>query len=460
MKREIESLEAKQPETENLIILGKNFDCSEIETLTRVPVITITPDESKRNPLRDPDDRAALKIVDREFVLESARHFEKLTQEETQLLQLSNEDTNGKKYVYSPFDSDCLYEILPKRCKPITWALNFLAKDDELCERIFCIENRGVRVVHVEWREATPNFLPISLPERVESRFFFNKSRVSILPGQKIEIPVWFRADQPIVTTETWKLVVDPKIYPGTLLLRLWATSFGENYKLQQERQVTSMKALLERRVQKSTIRQIIDDLILTATTESSEDDVPYEMYFLESELFQARNPGYYYKSTLIGELKQMHENITDEQDSWNLLLDNLRSILMKLQDPIVRREKFLRFQMICQECLIPDLYYNRPRPSKQRLVYLLFCMFFNRFEDEDTYVMRCCCRENIMDDENEEELARGIPETDDTESEVFITGRNLEIYREAMYIRIYCLLRDTIDRVCVIIDSCEFFNK
>ncbi|XP_058795077.1 MYCBP-associated protein-like [Phymastichus coffea] len=456
-------LEPKQPETEELMIIGRNGDCREEKDLVvRIPLIVIVPDEPERALLNDPDDRAALSIQNREFVLESSRHFEKLSADETQRLRQTNQDSNGEKYVYAPFDCERVYQILPEKCKSVTWTLHFQAHCGDTTERKLCMENRGVRVVHVEWRKATaPGGSPLAVAERVDSRFFFDKGRLTIPPGQRVQVPIWFRSRRPVVTTETWRLVVDPTVYPGTLLLRLWAVASGEKGQLERDARYESVRALLRRRARDAAIREIIDDLIASASVESSrDDDVPYEAYFLESELFQARNPGYHYKSLLVDELRRMHEDATGERN-WNLLLGGLRSSLVKLDDPIERREKLARLQAVCRECLLPDFYYARPRASEKRLVYWLLCMFANRFEDEDDYVARCCCRGVGADDASEEAtVVNELSEAEDGHSQVYVDGRNLEIYQQALFIRIHCLLGQTIDNVCLVVESCRLFGK
>ncbi|OXU22712.1 hypothetical protein TSAR_009060 [Trichomalopsis sarcophagae] len=458
LKRELQLLEPKKPELDSLVVVGKKFGCGEQEqTFVRIPVITITPPEKRKKLLSDPDSRIVLKIQDREFALENGRHFEKLTREQTEELREEN-DLDENKYAFSVYDSVYAYRILPKKTKTITWSLNFQSMADELCERRLVLENKGVQTVSLDWRNATPEFLPFSVGPKFESRrFFFNKNRVTILPGQKIEIPIWFRSEKALVATETWKILVEPKVYPGALRLRLWATSSGEKLRLREEKDSEALRCHLRRRVCISAIRDILEELLLAATSDRITDNVPYNMYFLESDIFQARNPTYFYHFVLVEEFKKMYEGTISEEGlkDWNLSLEDLRLNLRRIEDSNLRRTLLIRFQQLCDQCLRRSYLYDRPVCSKEKMTYWLLCAFFNEFEIESDFAINRCCSTIVTDNSEEEETLEK-----EMGSEILITAENLLVYREVFYVRIHCLLCDTINRICAAIDTHDYFNK
>lgn len=460
LKRGLQLLEPKKPELDSLIVVGKKFGCGDQkQTFVRTPVITITPPDKRKNLLNDPDSRIVLKIQDREFALENGRHFEKLTRKQTDELRESGDVLDEQKYAYSVFDSECAYRILPKKTKTITWCLNFQTEGDDLCERRFILENKGVQTVSLDWRNVTPEFLSFPVIPKFDSRrFFFNTNRVTILPGQKIEVPIWFRSERPFVATETWKILVEPKVYPGAFRLRLWATSSGEKLRLREEKDSDALRCHLRRRVCISMIRDILEDVLLAATSDRIMEDVPYEMYFLESDIFQARNPTYFYNSVLVEELKRMYEDTVPEEElkDWNMSLEDLRSNLRSIEDPNLRRSGLIRFQQLCDQCLRRSCVYDRPVCSKERMTYWLLCAFFNEFEVESEFAINRCCTKTVTEKSDEEE------ETLEEEmgNEIFFTAQNLLVYREVFYVRIYCLLCDTVNRICAAIDTHDYFNK
>lgn len=467
LRDDIKFLEPKKPEMEDLVVIGRNFRCGDQADFIRTPVITITPEEPKKKLLKDPDERIALKIQDREFVLEKGHHFEKLSQEQTEKLRESKEDSNIKKYAYSVFESNRVYKILSKKAKSITWSLTFETHHNELHERKLILENKGVQIVNVDWRNVTPTLLSLPIPDRFDSCFFFNKNPISILPGQKVEVPIWFRSHRSTVATEIWKLLVEPRIYPGTLRLRLWATSSGDNSRLRDVNNIGSVKTYLAHRVRDSRVHEIVQEIFLTSTNERFVDDVPYDMFFLEADVFRARNPTYFYNSILVNELKEMYKNATSSSEDWNLTLEDLRSNLLAIGDSNARREKMIRFREICFKSLQPTNFYTRSSCSKEKMVYLLLCTFFNRFEDESHFVMTRCCSGEESDDIDEGDASGRLRNAsicgfgeDESEGDSMFRSRNTPVYREALNIRINCLLCETMGSICAAVDTDDYFNK
>ncbi|XP_014216098.1 uncharacterized protein LOC106644909 [Copidosoma floridanum] len=454
LTEEMQFLEKKKPEIEDLMVVGKNMQCTEPkESFVRIPVITVTPPDAKKELLHNPDDRATVKIQDKEFILEKGRHFERLSLEQSRKVQEAQEDIDNKKYAYSIFEFERVCRILPKKAKSITWSLTFQSNGCDICTRYVTLENSGIYVIKIHWRKEPIPSTRFSKPSCTNSSFFFNKNHITILPGQKIKFPIWFFSERPSTATETWKLVLEPKIYPGNLYLRLWGISCAEKWKQQQQMQYEGIKAFLRVRVRDSWVRQIVDEVIHRATTQHHLDCVPYSCFFLEPDVFQARNPGYFYRSLLVDELKELfRETMGCHTDHWNLSLADLRSILLKIEDPNMRRIRLERFREICLECFRPITLYAQDHPSKEKLVYWLLCGFCNRFEEESRKVIGALYSETKLDYEDNG-YEEGASDDD-------LASETLFLYHEVFYVRIYHLLGETISRACAAIDSHDYFNK
>ncbi|KAJ8668369.1 hypothetical protein QAD02_010032 [Eretmocerus hayati] len=460
LKRDIQFVEPRKAEMDDLMVIGRNFGAGDEEPMIRTPVISITHEEPGLNLLDNPEERMALKIQDREFILEKGRFFEKLSVEETERLVDNKEDKNTKKYAYSVFESNRLYRILPKKIVPLTFNLNFHSQDGESSEQEFTFENKGVRTVKIDWRNATKITPSLSIIKNLDSRFFFNKNQIVILPGQKVDIKIWFHCKRPILTTETWKLLIEPKIYPGDIMLRLFATCSGETWKSHRLNSSLAIKEDLARRVRDSTINEIIEELLVASTIEKIPDDIPYHTFFLEAEIFEARNPGYRYDSVLVNELKQLYQSVFNEEEetiSWDLTLMELRSILLTVQNISLRRDMLTRFRDICFDLMRPNTTYTRKVCSSRSMAYQLLGSFLNRFEIESYLVAKNCGL--VLEDQDDSEEA--IPECGETCSDVSeIFYHDSVVYREMFYVKIYCLLRSTVERICCAVDDHHYFNQ
>jgi hypothetical protein len=455
LKKEIKILEPKKPDTDNLIVIGKNFQCKNKAKFIRLPVITITSDDNSKKLLNYPDERIALKIEDREFILERGRYFEKLTHDETIRLRQSKQDLNTNKYAYSVFDTNHVYKILLNKMKPIMWTINFEVEGDELCQRKFTLMNKGIQTISIDWRNVTPKSTSFTISNRIENFFYFNKNPISILPGQKAEVVIWFRSEQSTVASETWNLLIEPKIYPGILSLRLWGTSNGSDLKLREDKNSARIKNQLQRNVGYSIVQDVIENVFLASTSERTLKEIPYNKLFLETNIFHARNPAHFYNSILIIELKCLYKNAMDKED-WSLMLKELHMILLKLKDVKIRNQMILRFNDICNECLRPNVLYQPPIFPKRQLVYWLLCTFFNKFEDESNFIFNKCYNQIKYNDLYEDE---NVSEGEKNETEYSNTNVNLSLYYEVLYVRIYSLMCETVNRIYAAIDSEMYSN-
>ncbi|XP_011501630.1 PREDICTED: MYCBP-associated protein-like [Ceratosolen solmsi marchali] len=453
LKAAIQVLEPKKPETDNLIIIGKNFQDKPKEKFIRLPVITITSHDDGIQLLNYPDERIALKIQDREFVFERGYYFEKLNCEETRELRRSKEDLNSQKYAYSVFDTKQVYRIFSQKMPPIVWAVNFTAQGDEICERKFKLENKGIQIVTIDWRKVVPKLTSMPISNRIKSLFFFNKNPVSILPGQIVEVAIWFRSRRPIVATETWNLIIEPNIYPGTISIRLWATSKGSDWKLHEDKKNARIKEHLKTSVRWNIIRDVVETVLQVATSERAQKEVAYSKLFLEMNLFCARNPTYFYNSTLIAELKCIYKNATNQND-WSLMLKELHMILLRLGHDKKQNQLTKRFNDICIQSLQPISLYQHPLNPKRHLVYWLLCTLINKFEDESNFVFNKCCQHIDNDEVYEMENAYESEEIESENYEHFNTNIDHSLYYEIFYVRIYSLMCETIDRISAAVDS------
>ncbi|KAL7295277.1 hypothetical protein TKK_0011413 [Trichogramma kaykai] len=450
----------------SLAVIGKAFTPPDYDKkVLRLPVITVTEPERKRPLLQDPDSRAVLLIRDRELVAEGGRFFERLSRVRTEKLKRSKKDQHAKKYAYSVYDSH-VYKIFGKEPPPIVWTVHFHSKGDEICKKFLRIENKGVKIMTFDWLSSSPDCFPDMPYRRIDSCFFFDKTSFKIYPGQVLDFRVLFHSKKSRVASELWTLQIQPQIYPSPIQVRLWGMSEGLDEIKRENDKIEEVTEKLELLVRDSITRELANALIDMATSCPLIDETPYDLFFLERDIFRSLNRRHHYKSVQINELKFMwQETIDDEATSeWNLDLADLRAALLKIEDPLLQRDMLKRFGALCDELLLPDDTYTQPRGSSRQMVYWLLGEFFNEFETTSHSVWHGCrllpprddhCEEEEEDEgEGEEEAATACGESDEEKA------AHLRLYHETMHMRIYALLCRTINQVCHALESDNLYNK
>ncbi|XP_050455408.1 MYCBP-associated protein-like [Cataglyphis hispanica] len=436
LAEEIALLLPKEPETEQLVVQGHKFEKKK-KPLFRHPLITITKSDDEKACL-DADQAIILKIQDQEFIFK-----------------------------------ECLFESM--KTDPITWSLTFSSNIDELVEKEIVLENKGTRVIVYHWRD-WPTFRSNLSLERRGSPFFFNKTKGIILPGQIVKIKIWYRSRTRAVFTESWRLIIEPRLSSSAFVFRFWGCAIDS-----RRSELTDHRAIeehLDHRIRDLTIHSIVEEIMTNVET-SKLSEPPYKPLLSPSDLFTSLNPYYYYHLSIVMQLQKMYCDVIDESlPPWNLSLDTLRDILLQIEDANYKRDMLARFNDLCKQSLRPNLTeFDFTHKNKYDTVYNILCAFANCFEDESKFVkknslMRKDSATKIDQQESTLSLQRANKSFQEAYKEKLIDQKqtllqeekekdlNLQLYREIFFIRIYKALEETIERVCASIDSFNRLNK
>lgn len=435
---EISSLLLKEPEISALAVRGRAFRKKKLQP--RIPLISITrPDEEES--CENIDQATVLKIQDREFVWKR--------------FLVGTEETNAGS---------------------ITWSVTFESKIDELVEKEISLENRGTRVIVYHWRNSSCRLIGASIRKRCNP-FFFNKTKGLVLPGQIARIKVWYRSRVRGVFTESWRLVTEPRLSFSAFLFRFWGCAIDRDTKSKKDDE--AIDKYLDCRVCDSIVRSVVEE-IMDGVEHKKPPEPVYKMLFSESDLFSSLNPYYFYHPSVVMQLREMHREVVDENlaPAWNLSLDTLRDIFLKIEDTSHRRDILARFYELCKRCLRPALY-DVTRDNKSDAVYDVLCAFANLFEAESDFV-----KDNSLirkeyhvvtwnpqglipslrksNNWREASNAKSIDQLQSVraQDEQETLDLNLQAYREIFFIRMYKALEEAIERVCAIVDSFNRLNQ
>ncbi|KAI4498358.1 hypothetical protein M0802_006537 [Mischocyttarus mexicanus] len=439
LKDDIETLIPKKPETKELLIRGKRFE--ETTKFIKIPVITVT--EPEDDEYIEPDSTIILKIQDREIVQKS----------------------------------------LNDRCndKPIEWNFIFHGTINRRSEKMIIFENKGNTVIHYHWRDSSFKSNLRSYFKHRTSPFYFNKTDGIILQGKIIKLMIYYLPRSSNVFTESWRLFTDPKLCDCPLIFRFWACAEETiDERVLDYSKISKIDFYLNLRIRDSIIREIIDDIIADVDYKKPPEPA-YASLFYEYDIFQSKNPYYYYHTNLILEFRQIYCEVVEKPAiTWNLSLNDLRGILLLITNSKLRERMLLRFHYLCKESLKPSLVsYSTMNDRKNITVYNLLCSFVNRFELESELVKNNCILIKKENELSKKDISSKLELSDKSvtknrkknkkrnndstyeeisESSISFIQEDYyfkdQFYMEIFFIRIREYFVEIIDRISAIIDS------
>lgn len=357
----------------------------------------------------------------------------------------------------------------------ITWSLNFSSKVAQKSEQRLYLENTGTVAITYQWRKAVNSL-------RGDVGFFFNKNKALILPGQKIEFPIWFQTQLAGIFSENWFLKTNPIVFRAAFVIRMRGYAASEDLLTSQ----MDVNVYLDRCIQNTAIRETIDEIISNIRP-SGLPEPAYKTLYLEEKLFRDKNPSYFYHASLVAQFHRLYATESATGASWTLSLVDLRRALLGIENPDLRHDRLKEYSNVCNQCLVPSLYHP-VRNTKYAVVYNLLCALVNRMEDESDFVKRNSIIKNtnnttltgkegtiIHEIDSATPLKSSSTQTPKNKrsSRTFRSSRNslvptldvrpltatldcstLALYREIFYVRIYGLLVEAVEQACTVIDS------
>ncbi|XP_046593919.1 MYCBP-associated protein-like [Neodiprion lecontei] len=423
-------LKPSRPETEtDLVVRGRRFGCSEEEQeVPRLPVISVT-----------------------DASIESEESEVKIMAEEAVVVTL---EINGVRVTRDE-------ETIHQRSEDLVWPLTFLSAVNQRSKKCLRLENKGTMVIAYEWRDAAWVSKILPSGSRSGASFFFNKNKALILPGQKTEIPVWFQKRRAGIFSESWRLDTEPKLHGANLIVRMWGCASSED-----SGSGRSIDAYLDRCIRDTSVRETLD-FVISNVSPSRPQEPAYQNCYLEAELFRAKNPSYFYHSSAITDLYKLWDTClaSNVATTWNLSLVELRSLLLRIDDPELRNERLKLFSDLCKECLKPDGF-STDKSVKYGVVYNVLCAFANRMEEESAIVKQSCILRQPDDLASINSTVEISPESSSS-GMMGINGwrgslKSTEIflYGQVFYTRIYELLVESMEQICAAIDSVNNLNE
>lgn len=225
-------------------------------------------------------------------------------------------------------------------------------------EKTLSLENTGLVTLRLNWLKYNKLKLFREFTETniISKPFKFNKSQILLVPGQKIEFPIWFQVQKPGTYFEHWELTTEPKIWSEDIhfLVLFKGYAYIQNY----QEKILEVTLKLQNMVRDTSIKDFLNSVVDRGNY--CHPTTTYVYDFSEKELFQSANlkkdlvnysPKYVYNSTVVKELKDFYAEIKSPEDpkEWDLCVKNLIEVARR-KDLSVFFEKKLELYKLAKE--------------------------------------------------------------------------------------------------------------
>ncbi|KAI5646578.1 MYCBP-associated protein family domain-containing protein [Phthorimaea operculella] len=261
------------------------------------------------------------------------------------------------------------------------WTYYFNVAENRIGRAKLFLQNLGTVTLRYCWKKIR-KVIPY-IPEENDYNFFFNKNEDVIAPGQCKNIYFTFVANGPGIFTQIWELTLMNNILFDTTSDKFSVTLVGdcvEDVK-KMTRKIEKFEATLDRNAAYKMVFNLVSNIIMNAS-DVQHEIYPYKKYFVEAELFVARNMQHFYHQTEVGLLKDSFKHMTGKE--WDLSLLTWRNAMMtnefdermRYYDQLKKSNRVLLSPWYEGE----DLLYEKHRAVKLLLGQLAL-KFFDEFE-------------------------------------------------------------------------------
>lgn len=225
-------------------------------------------------------------------------------------------------------------------------------------EKKLSLENTGLVTLRLKWLKYNKLKLFREFTESgiISKPFKFNQSQILLVPGQKIEFPIWFQVQEPGTYFEHWELTTEPKIWSEDIhfLVLLKGYAYIHNY----QEKILEVSLKLQKMVRDTSIKDFLNSVVDRGSYCHPTTSYVYD--FSEKELFQSANlkkdlvkysPKYVYNPTVVKELKDFYAEIKSPEDpkEWDLCVKNLIEVARR-KDLSVFFEKKLELYKLAKD--------------------------------------------------------------------------------------------------------------
>ncbi|KAJ2952004.1 hypothetical protein O0L34_g4266 [Tuta absoluta] len=324
------------------------------------------------------------------------------------------------------------------------WLYYFNVSENRIGRAKFILQNLGTVTLRYCWKKIR-KIIPY-IPEENDHNFFFNKNEDVIAPGQSKTIYFTFVANGPGIFTQTWEFAIMNNILFDTMRDKFSVTLIGDS--VEDVKKISRKIEKLEASLDKKAVYKMVFNLVsatITNALDVQHEIYPYKKYFIQAELFVARNMQHYYHQAEVHLLKDLYRHMTGKP-KWDLSLLTWRNMVMEKEFD-ERMRYYDQLKKSHRVLLTPwyegeDLLYEKHRAVKLLLGQLAL-KFFDEFE-------RVCEWNGVLKKSsqypNSKEIVPPLP----------LCPIKKDTVHNIFYMRMYDHVADTIEMVAGIVSSME----
>ncbi|XP_014671200.1 PREDICTED: MYCBP-associated protein-like [Priapulus caudatus] len=208
--------------------------------------------------------------------------------------------------------------------------LVFEATAGDKCSANVNLSNDGCTAIYYSWKRVPKETSFGIKPKSCMSQcFYFNTSDGSILPGEVIDISIYFKSSCAGIFSETWELVTVPVLGQGARLHFILTGIATQEDLFKEERD--KILGELEHRQAVRIAGDMIDSILLNVNTPERPQS-PADAYLTLEDRFSTQNPRLFYKHQCVDSLNEQFLKLVPDK-AWDASLMSLRKVIMELED-------------------------------------------------------------------------------------------------------------------------------
>ncbi|XP_032292688.1 uncharacterized protein [Drosophila virilis] len=254
---------------------------------------------------------------------------------------------------------------------------------DRQMKQVLRLENIGRRVLVCEWQAMDVHKRTLKVFNSCTACFYFNHSRVKILPGEVHVINVLFNPHTVFSRKQRWELKIFPNIFcsrRNSVILQMYGKCVPPPEYLQKiNRQLRKVVDKANDEALKSLVTHQAE---LVPLITPDERVCPYERAFDDREVFNSLNVGYHCERFDDLEALRVLHNVLKlpREPPWDLRLETIKQLIMRM--PEVKKRKvyfqiFLGMQepLFCSTDAALTRFEHNSERERSRLIYVRGCI-------------------------------------------------------------------------------------
>jgi len=335
-------------------------------------------------------------------------------------------------------------------------------------KEVLRLENIGKKVMICDWTRSYDPWKRSQDWEDCDKSFLFDHKLIILFPGDVYKSKALYRPCVVSLSKERWELRIFPNVFcihRASLVIQLIGKCVPSAMYLEKVNR--HIQCIVDKSNDQAMRKLTTNQGKLAPLIKSPEMLCPYERDLDERELFNALNVGYHCERFEdLEDLRVLYNALKmPREPAWDLCLDTLKKIIMRLSIPELRESYFTKFIHIqesmksCGDLQFSSFDHSQER-QRSRLIYVRGCIAngIEEWEELMESIEQTCLKSELVSfysSEDEKSHLRQM-KFENLERHLLKKLRAKKYYRDSLYIQTYTLMCDIAENMVSVIESTD----